>query len=76
MDPDDNLALYNAACMWTSLGEIDDAITFLERSRSTSISRENFEWMKVDPDLEPLHGHPRFQAMIEAIDEEIEGAVA
>ncbi len=63
MDPDDSGVLYNVACVFSLLGDLDEAIDCLEkvfRGGSTQI-----EWIEHDPDLEPLRNHPRFRALLE-----------
>lgn len=64
IDPDDNSARYNAACIYSLLGEIDRAIDLLEiylRQVGPDLKR----WFKNDSDLDPIRGHPRYQTLLE-----------
>jgi adenylate cyclase len=60
--PDDVATRYNLACFYTRIGENEKALDFLENSISSR------SWIENDPDLEPLHGHPRFQAVLDALE--------
>ena len=67
IDPDDRLALYNAACTWSQIGEPGRALDYLERwSKVAAI--EVREWIKHDPDIDPLRGEPRYLKLVEMID--------
>ena len=65
IDPNDALVLYNVACVYTQLGEIDKALDCLERSDTVASSTDALNWMRNDPDLDPLRDQPRFQALVE-----------
>jgi adenylate cyclase len=69
MEPDDHLTLYNVACVYSLLGELDQAIDLLERS---SVNRTSAlkDWVKHDNNLDPLRDHPRFQAWMRNLDEQ------
>lgn len=67
VDPDDRLALYNAACTWSQIGEPDRAMDYLERWAKVA-APETREWIKHDPDIHPLRGEPRYKTLIEVID--------
>lgn len=63
IDPDDNLARYNAACTYSLLGEIDRSIDLLE------VCLQQFGidmklWFKNDSDLDPIRNHPRYQNLL------------
>ena len=62
MEPDEPQVLYNVACVYTLLGEADRAIDCLEKSATHGWVQR--EWMAHDPDLAPLHGHPRFEVLV------------
>ena len=66
IDPDDPLTLYNAACGYTKLRDLDLACDLLERAIRTS-GPELAKWAKHDSDLDGLRSHPRFQKIIEQI---------
>ena len=64
IDPDDNLARYNAACTYSQLGEIDRAIDLLEICLQQFGSDMKL-WFKNDSDLDPIRDHPRYQKLLE-----------
>ncbi len=65
LEPDDGVVLYNLACMHAMLGEFDRAVELLERgSRGGTY---NLAWMEHDATLDPLKGHPRFEALLERL---------
>ena len=64
IDPDDLLALYNIACTYSQLGEIDMAIDVLEKVLPHA-SAEQILWFSKDSDLNPVRSHPRFQKLFE-----------
>ena len=61
--PDDPMTHYNLACSLAQMGETDRALDLLESARKIShltvIPR-----IENDSDLAPLHGHPRYQALV------------
>ncbi len=64
IDPDDNLARYNAACVYAHLGEVDRAIDLLEVwIGQTGIDFKR--WFQNDSDLDPIRDHPRYQKLLE-----------
>ena len=64
IDPDDNLARYNAACTYSLLGEIDRAIDLLEVWLQ-HVGVDFKMWFKNDSDLDPIRNHPRYQKLLE-----------
>jgi tetratricopeptide (TPR) repeat protein len=53
------------AALYATLGDIDRAFRWLEHAFE---GRETFlVWLKVDPELDPLRGDPRFDALIRRI---------
>jgi TolB-like protein/tetratricopeptide (TPR) repeat protein len=58
LSPGDPMMLYNCACLYTHLGELDRALDALERAVEGGY--ENFRWMQHDPDLDKLRHLPRF----------------
>lgn len=63
LSPDDNATRYNAACFFAIAGETERALDLLENSITSR------SWIENDPELESLRGHPRYQAIIEALPE-------
>jgi adenylate cyclase len=55
---------YNVACTYVLMGRHDRALDMLE---AAAMQGKNYAWMANDPDLEPLRGHPRFEAVLETI---------
>lgn len=54
---DDAIVDYNIACFYAQAGQIEDALTCLEKAKNLGVSRS---WMINDEDLAPLRGNPRF----------------
>jgi adenylate cyclase len=63
LSPGDPVMLYNAACMYVSLGESSRAIEALRQAIEAGYT--NFGWMKNDPDLNSLHDNPEFVALMQ-----------
>ncbi len=61
---DDALNLYNVACVYSNIGEIDDALDCLEKSIRKGMAE--VDWMMHDSDLDNLRDHPRFKALLTA----------
>jgi tetratricopeptide (TPR) repeat protein len=55
---------YNLACYWARAGDRLKALDWLERSVGSGSAAR---WMLVDPDLESLHGDPRFERLADRI---------
>ena len=75
IDPDDRMALYNAACTWSQIGELGRAIDYLERWAKVA-APEMREWFKQDPDMNPLRGEQRYKDLVRLIDGEAEAQAA
>lgn len=62
IDGDNPDTLYNLACSYALMGELDAALDCLDRAslQGTSIA----EWAENDSDLVPLHNEPRFKALM------------
>jgi adenylate cyclase len=63
IDPDDNNARYNAACTYTQLGEIDQAIEMLEEW-AKHCGTEQESWFLHDADLDPVREHSRYSDLL------------
>ena len=61
ISPDDPLILYNCACLYARLGELQRAIAALRQGIANGY--EDFGWMRNDPDLATLRGSPDFVAL-------------
>lgn len=61
--PDEPQVLYNVACVYALMGEVERAIDCLENSMTRGWGQR--EWMEHDPDLASLREHPRFRALMQ-----------
>ena len=59
--PNEATVLYNVACVFTGLGDFDEAIEALKKSHAAGLQDTN--WARRDPDLEPLLGNPDFERL-------------
>lgn len=59
--PDDTMVLYNVACALCLANKPEDALIALRRSKETG--NRSAAWVRNDPDLAMLHGHPEFEAL-------------
>jgi tetratricopeptide (TPR) repeat protein len=64
-DPEDSGLLYNVACVYAILGEVEPAVECLEKAVHFGFGLG--DWVRNDPDLRALHGHPRFEAILAGI---------
>ena len=67
IDPDDVLIQYNVACVYSLLGDLEQAFDLLERLLPNAGYELKHGWIKHDSDLDPLRSHPRFQKIMESI---------
>jgi non-specific serine/threonine protein kinase/serine/threonine-protein kinase len=67
--PDNLDTLFNLACIATRVGEHEKALGYLERS----LGGKHDPDILTDPDLEPLRGEPRFQALAKQVSRPAEG---
>jgi len=72
IDPDDNISRYNAACVYSLLGESDRAIDLLEGVLKL-VSSDMKLWFKNDSDLDPIRSHPRYQGLLQLAGEPAPG---
>ncbi len=54
---------YDAACSWALAGVADSAFFNLQRI-ATLANYSNYDHISKDPDLTPLHSHPRWQSLL------------
>jgi TolB-like protein/Tfp pilus assembly protein PilF len=57
---------YLRALLYLSLNNKDEALHWLEKGLDER-DGSNIGWIKVDPLLEPLHGDPRFEALVQKV---------
>jgi adenylate cyclase len=60
--PQDPEVRYHLACSLAAVGQSDAAIAAL--LAAVELGYRDFEHLESDPDLESLHDHPRFQALL------------
>ncbi|PCK86030.1 adenylate/guanylate cyclase domain-containing protein [Rhizobium sophoriradicis] len=65
IDPDDIVAQYNLACVYSVLGDVDQAIDLLEKLLPHS-SVYHIKWFNNDSDLDNIRDDPRFQRLLAA----------
>ena len=65
VDPDEPMTLYNVACVYSLLGQIDEALDTLCRAAELGFTHK--EWIQNDADFKPLRGHPRFKALLASL---------
>ena len=63
IEPDDPINQFNLACAMAQIGETDQALDLLEAC-SLTMPAVRINRIKQDPDLIPLHSHPRFKALV------------
>ena len=63
INSNDATVLYNVACIYSLSGEVDEAVSMLERSVAAGFGHWN--WIENDSDFEPLHSNPRYKALLE-----------
>lgn len=67
IDPQDINCQYNAACVWAVLGEADKSFDQLEKW-SQQAGADSGRWLEHDPDFDRLRDHPRYRAILDAVD--------
>lgn len=65
IDADDPMLLYNVACVYASIGKIEESMTSLERAVDAGFGHK--EWIEHDPDLIPLQGMARYKKILETL---------
>jgi serine/threonine protein kinase len=66
MDPEESMVLYNVACIHAQLENVEDSLDCLERAVDAGLTLKG--WIVHDSDLEPVRGHPRYDALVEKLD--------
>jgi adenylate cyclase len=59
LDPDDPQTLYNAACTYAQMGEVEKAFEMLDRWLPKA-GVEKKQWLVMDNDFDPIRDDPRF----------------
>ena len=56
---------YHQALVYCALGRLEESLDLLEKARE--INDAKVLWLAVDPELDPLHGHPRFNDLLQKL---------
>ncbi|RKZ15405.1 hypothetical protein DRQ53_09105 [bacterium] len=67
MDPDESMVLYNVACIYAKLGDVEESMSCLERAVGAGLTLKG--WIVNDSDLEPIRGLRRYASLIKKLDE-------
>jgi TolB-like protein/cytochrome c-type biogenesis protein CcmH/NrfG len=62
LDPEEPITLYNVACVYSLQGQQEQALTCLEQAVQHGFAHKG--WVENDSDLNSLHEHPRYQALL------------
>ena len=62
--PNEATVLYNAACVFCSMEQKDEAMASLKKAWDAGFREA--DWARRDPDLAPLHGDPEFERLYPA----------
>ncbi|MSR52805.1 MAG: tetratricopeptide repeat protein [Gemmataceae bacterium] len=65
MDPEEPVTLYNVACVYALQSQIEKGLDCLESALKHSYAHK--KWVQHDSDLNALHSHPRFQAILKSL---------
>lgn len=60
--PDDPMLLYNVGCIYSMLGDLEEAIDCLTKAAAKGLKQKG--WYEHDSNLDPLRAHPRFQQLL------------
>lgn len=67
IDPTDVLTLYNGACFYAIMGDLDRGIALLLEVLPRS-GRQTKDWVRHDSDLDPLRSHPRYAEVLKLLE--------
>ena len=62
--PDDSMVLYNTACTFCAMNNVEDALNALRKAWEAGYRDPT--WTRQDPDLALLHGNPEFERLYPA----------
>ncbi|NIO28539.1 MAG: protein kinase [Candidatus Latescibacteria bacterium] len=63
--PDDPATLYNAACLFSVMGEYDKCFECFEKAVDKGFAHR--KWLENDPDLEAIRSDPRYETLLERL---------
>ena len=64
--PDRQGLAYDHALVYLAIGNKEEALHWLEQSYADR-DGANLSWINVEPILDPLHGEPRFEALVQKV---------
>jgi len=67
LDPDDSYIVYGIACNYARLGEVDEAVYYLEKATTAGFA--HWEWIENDGDIDPIRDDPRYKAIMKKLKE-------
>ena len=59
--PDDSMILYNAACVYCAMKDVDNALNAIKKAWESGY--RDATWTRQDPDLALLHGNEEFERL-------------
>ena len=66
LDPGNLHLRYDLACTYVELREFDAALDVLGSALQKEVHSNFLDWVKTDPDMDAIRGHPRFKEMLAA----------
>ncbi len=72
--PHDPGMLYNAACVYSRLGDLDRSVSFLVRAVESGLSET--DRIATDPDLEAIRRHPGYRSVVDRLQRSARGQAA
>ena len=66
VNPDRQGLAYDRALVYLATGNNEEALHWLEQSYADR-DGANLSWINVEPILDPLHGDPRFEALVQKV---------
>lgn len=60
--PSEAIAWYNLGCSYALINRKKDALAAL--TKAVELGYKDIDWMSSDSDLESIHDHPQFQALL------------
>lgn len=67
-DPDDAIVLYNAACGYASMNDVERSLDYLEQALERGTI--SLDWMRNDEDLASLRANPRYLALSQKLEQQ------
>ncbi len=65
LDPEEISVLYNAACLYSLMGRVEEALDYFEKAIDSGYSSR--EWIENDSDLDGIRNHPRFKEIMKKL---------